>query len=107
MNNERTILQSYKEVACAIVEKHMAVLSSQTSREKNTERPYKDINTAVKLINRELEAGAEKMLQDVKPDKNIDCRRLKELLFLIRRDFFNDFLRKNEPVVAHRIPIAY
>ena len=107
MNKERTILQTYKEFAGAIVEKHLAVLGSQSAKERKTQESYKDITVAVKLINRELEAGAEKMLAEAKPDKSIDRRRLNELLFIIRRDFFNDFLNRNQPAQPNKIRFAY
>ena len=106
MNKEKTILQTYKLVAGAIVEKHLAVLGSQT-KERKPQGSYKDVYQAVKLINSELETGAEKILADMKRDSSIDLQRLKELLFLVRRDFFNEVLNRNDQNLSTNQQIAY
>lgn len=94
---ERQVLQHYRCIANTIVQKHINVLSLSFSHTTGSAYDYLNIfNKRLKLINNELTANAEKMLNEVKANTCIDSQKLQEHLFVIRKDYFNDFLKKSE-----------
>lgn len=94
---EKQILQHYRSIANTIVQKHVDVLSLSFSHTNGSAHEHLNIfNKRLKLINNELTANAEKMLNEVKANTCIDSRKLQEHLFVIRKDYFNEFLKKSE-----------
>jgi len=94
---ERQVLQHYRCIAHTIVQKHIDVLSLSINHTNGSAHDYINIfNNRLKLINNELTANAEKMLNEVKANTCIDSKKLQEHLFIIRKDYFNDFLKKSE-----------
>lgn len=95
INIEKEVLMHYIETANAIVQKHIDLLSKPDG-EKISEPQSPTINYRLQAINRELTANAEKILNDIKAHFYIDCQKLQEHLFIIRKDYLNDFLKKTE-----------
>jgi hypothetical protein len=94
----RFALETYKEIACGIVDRHVQKLSNGAFADKN--EPAKEVilvfNRQVKMINEELSVQADYILSQTKLGMDTDKGKLKELLFLIRKDYFNEFLKKCE-----------
>lgn len=98
ITTEKYALESYKGIAGSIVDRYIHNLSTYNFPDKNeTAKEYiLAFNKQVKMINEELAIHADKILAETKMYREVDCHKLKELLFLIRKDFFNDFLKKCE-----------
>lgn len=96
MSAEREALETYKEIAGTIVNQHVQTLSTYHFPDKdNTAAEFIRIfNHEVKNINDELALNAERILANL--DYHTDYNKLKELLFVIRKDYFNEFLKKCE-----------
>ncbi len=98
MNTEKYALDAYRGIANDIVERYVKTLSSYPFQDNN--ETAKELillfNKQVKLVNEELALNADKVLAETKPYREVDSKKLKELLFLIRKDSFNDFLKKCE-----------
>ena len=97
MNTEKYALEAYKGIAGQIVDRYVSTLCTYTFPDKNeTAKEFILVfNKQVKMINDELALHADKVLEETQAQE-IDRKKLRELLFLIRKDYFNDFLKKCE-----------
>ena len=92
---EKEVLQHYKNVADIIVQKHISMLCEVGKTTIPVASNHRS-NNRLQLINDELTANADKILSEIKALFFIDCQKLREHLFVIQKDHFNDFLKKTE-----------
>lgn len=92
---EQQMLQHFRHLAEAILRKHIAVFNHAVQHEAS-EQQCKGLNTYLQSINTELKANADRLLNEVKTNRQVDCKKLQEHLFVLRKDYFNDFIKRSE-----------
>ncbi|MGN6568681.1 MAG: hypothetical protein ACTHJ0_12040 [Flavipsychrobacter sp.] len=90
---EKQMLQHYRHLAEVILQRHISIFNNAV-RHKTQQRS--GINAYLQSINTELKVNADRLLNEVKANSQVDCKKLQEHLFVLRKDYFNDFLKKSE-----------
>lgn len=92
---EKQMLQYYRHQAEDILQKHIALFNNAV-RHKAATQQQPGIGLHLQSINTELKVIADRLLNEVKANSHVDCKKLQEHLFVLRKDYFNDFLRTSE-----------
>ncbi|MBA3827481.1 MAG: hypothetical protein H0X33_00945 [Taibaiella sp.] len=96
ISTEKKLLQVYRDIAGDVIENYSASIPDEvlsTTHSDSTEQ-QKKLHTILREIDAELKDKADNIMAAIHFDRNSDILKLKEQLFIIRKDYFNDFMKK-------------